>query len=242
MHSLKFTSFFTHSTTEGKKMIQEDLSQIKFGKLKLWENEIFQLIKKDIKSEYLRQHPEFVLKHFHKRAVDKLTAEEIVKACVRELADGNEAFAEWAIARWVMKNGEIYQYFATELTKINPKFDEITSIADDVAALLLKVAIAQFGAKRTYLFSVMNSVSFSPSTFESLKSAAEQEPVAVVEDVAELSVDAVKAHYETQIQKLTDKYEKRLQGLEKKYVIDTEGLKKQIAQLHKKLGEHSCVR
>ncbi len=223
-------------------MIQEDLSQIKFAKLKLWENEIFQLIRKDIKGEYLRQHPQFVSKHFQKKATDKLTADEIVKASIQEIAEGNEAFAEWAIARWVMKNGEIYQYFASELMKINPKFDEIESIEESTAARMLKEAVAQFGAKRTYFFAVMNSVSFGLKTFEALRAAAEAEPVETAQEVSEESIEAVKARYEAQIQKLTDKYEKRLQGLEKKYVIDTDGLKKQIGQLHKKIGELSSVR
>lgn len=223
-------------------MIQEDLSQIKFGKLKPWESEIFQLIRKDIKGEYLRQHPQFIHKHFQKKAIDKLTAEEIVRAASQEIADGNEAFAEWAVARWVMKNSEIYQYFASELMKINPKFDEIALIQDDVAERLLKMATVQFGAKRTYIFAVMNSVSFSQQTFDKLRAAAEAEPSVVNEEVVGETVEAVKAHYEQMIQKMTDKYEKRLQGLEKKYIVDTEGLKKQIAQLHKKLGEQSCAR
>lgn len=223
-------------------MIQEDLSQIKFAKVKLWENEIFQLIRKDIKGEYLRQHPQFVHKHFAKKAVDKLTAEEIINASIQEIADGSEEFAEWVIARWVMKNAEIYQYFATELVKINPKFDEITEIADESAERIIKEAVMQFGAKRTYLFAVMNSVSFSAKAFELLKAAAIAQPAPAVQKQEGESVEALKAHYETQIQKMTDKYEKRLQGIEKKYIVDTEGLKKQIAQLHKKLGELSSAR
>jgi hypothetical protein len=224
-------------------MIQEDPSQVKFGKLAPWAAEIFQLIKKDLKGEYLRQNPQFVHKHFQKKNVEKLTNEDLVQACTQEISDGNEAFAEWAGARWVMKNAEIYQFFATELTKINPQFDQIEVIPEGVETNMLKTATQHFGAKRTYIFAVLNAVRFSQKAYEQLRAAAEAEvetsPAVKVEGE---TVESVKARYESMIQKMTDKYEKRLQGLEKKYVVDMEGMKKQISQLHKKLGELSCVR
>src|SRR5690242_12352675 len=101
-------------------MIQEDPYQLKFAKLLPWAAEIFQAIKREIKGDYVRQHPQFVYKHFQKRALDKLTMEEITAACTQEITDGNEEFAEWVVTRWVMKHAEMYQYFATELSKINP--------------------------------------------------------------------------------------------------------------------------
>ncbi|MBY0529362.1 MAG: hypothetical protein K2P51_04140 [Rhabdochlamydiaceae bacterium] len=232
-----------HSTTEGKKMIQEDTSQVKFGMLAPWAAEIFQIIKKDLKGEYLRQNPQFARKHFQKKNIEKLTNEDLVQASVQEISDGNEAFAEWAGARWVMKNAEIYQFFALELTKINPQFDQIELIPENVELSMIKTAVESFGAKRVYIFSILNAVRFSPKGYEQLRAQAslDVETVAEAKEEGE-SIESVKARYESMIQKITDKYERRLQGQEKKYAVDMEGMRKQISQLHKKLGELASVR
>lgn len=224
-------------------MIQEDTSQVKFGMLAPWAAEIFQIIKKDLKGEYLRQNPQFARKHFQKKNIEKLTNEDLVQASVQEISDGNEAFAEWAGARWVMKNAEIYQFFALELTKINPQFDQIELIPENVELSMIKTAVESFGAKRVYIFSILNAVRFSPKGYEQLRAQAslDVETVAEAKEEGE-SIESVKARYESMIQKITDKYERRLQGQEKKYAVDMEGMRKQISQLHKKLGELASVR
>lgn len=220
-------------------MIKEDLYKVKFQKLQPWLNEIMSVIKKDLKNEHLLKTPSFVKKHFPKRAIDKLTNEEFAAAYLKEVAEGDEELGENIVARWVMKNAELYQFFASELSKVNPKFDEIESLSPETGAQLLNTSIGQFGAVTTYIFSVMNAVVLSEEQMLKLREMAiaqtAQTPIKE-EKNSFLSIEQTCEHYEKEIRKLTEKYEKRMQGVERKYVQDVEGLKKQISQLHKKMG------
>lgn len=220
-------------------MIKEDSCKIKFERLVPWTTEIFQLIKKDLKNEHLLKTPAFVQKHFPKRALDRLTTEEMAAAYLKEMSEGDEELGEKVITRWVMKNAELYQFFVTELSKINPKFDEIESFAPEMGSCLFRTSVAQFGAIPTYIFCVMNAVVFAQEQMQTLRElalAAAAQPQSQVEKNVFESVDAVKQHYEKELRKLMEKYEKRLQGLERKYFQDMEGFKKQIAHLHRKMG------
>jgi hypothetical protein len=216
-----------------------DEYRIKFERLQPWISKVFQGIKKDLLAEHLLKTPSFIKKHFPKRALDKLTNEEFAAAYVKEVVEGDEDLGENIIARWVMKNGELYQYFATELSKINPKFDEIENISEEVASTLLNTSIEQFGATKTYIFCVMNAVVIPDVEMLKLRELAlsQVERVKSEEDKNLFqTVEQASAHYEKEIRKLTEKYEKRVQGVERKYAQDVEGLKKQISQLHKKLS------
>jgi len=152
-----------------------------------------------------------------------------------------DELGEWLTTRWVLKHAELYQFFAGELTKINPKFDEIAQIPSENAQLMLRYSVNQFGATTTYIFSILNSVMFAEEDYLKLREAAlkELETKVIAEESAfpQETVEAIKSRYEKEIQKLTDRYEKRLQGVERKYFQDVEGLRKQISQLHKKIGE-----
>ena len=222
-------------------MIKEDTSKVKFEILSPWIVGIFQAIKKELKNEHLLKTPSFAQRHFPKRGLDKLTTEEFAAAYIKDIEEGDEELAERVITRWVMKNGELYQFFATELSKINPQFDEIESLSPEASAFILNTSVSQYGAAPTYIFSILNAVVFTKEQLSKLRemalaetkhSAAEPQ----TEKSAFESIDALKSHYEKEMRKLTEKYEKRLQGVERKYVLDTDGLKKQIAQLHRKLG------
>jgi len=224
-------------------MIQEDAYSVKLEKLTPWKVEIFQSIKKDLRNEHLLKTPSFVQKHFAKRPLDKLTAEEFAEAYLKEIAQGDEELGEKIVARWVMKNAELYQFFATELSKINPKFDEIESLSPEASSSLLNTSVSQFGAVATYLFSVMNAVVLTEEQFSKLREMALSESAQAkpLEEKREFAtISSLKEHYEKETRKLTEKFEKRTLGLEKKYVQDVEGLKKQIAQLHKRLGSKGC--
>lgn len=214
-------------------MLKEDLYKIKFNKLLPWAQEIFHPIKKDLKNDHLLKNPSFAQKHFPKRAVDKLTTEEFAAAYMQEIVEGDEELGEKVVARWVMKNAELYEFFATQLSKVNPKFDEIESLTPEVSAFLLNASLAQFGAAATYIFCVMNAVVLTEEQFAKLRE------LALVKE-EQVTTEPVK-DYEKEIRKLTEKYEKRIQGIERKYIQDVEGLKKQIAQLHKKLVEKSVA-
>jgi hypothetical protein len=226
-------------------MIKEDTYSVKLEKLQPWRAGIFQAIRKELRNEHLLKTPSFAQKYFAKRPLDKLSVEELADAYIREIAEGNEELGEKVVAHWVMKNAEVYQLFATELSKVNPRFDEIDSLPADVSALLLTTSLAQFGAVPTYIFCVMNAVVLTDEQFAKLRELALQEPSreSVMETGEEIvSIEALNERHEKEIRRLTEKYEKRLQGVERKYIQDVDGLKKQIAQLHKKLGaKGACV-
>lgn len=223
-------------------MIKELPYAKKFELLNDWHNEIFALIKKEIKQDHLRKEIAFAQKHFSKKAIDKIALEEIVAAYVKEIADGNEEVGEWVASRWVIKHGEIYHLFAQRLAEVNPKFDQIEQIPQKLAQELIAQCTAQYGAKATYIFSVLNSVVFSESDYALLRKLAGEEVSAKsAPAVEEESVEIVKERYENELRKLKDKYEKKVLGLEQKYVRDTEGLRKQIGQLQKRMGELSRV-
>jgi hypothetical protein len=211
--------------------------QRKFELLSPWGEEIVAAVRKELKSDHLPKHPQMVQKHFSKRALQKISAEEMVGAYLSEVAGGNEEVSAWVASRWVIKHAEIYHFFAAKLAEINPKFDEIERIPDDRARAFMEQASLQFGPKRTYIFSVLNAVVFPEAIMQELRTRAEEDSddVAREEAAADESVEAVKERYEREIVKLTDKYEKRLLGFHKKYTQDTDGLKKQIAQLQRQL-------
>jgi DNA repair ATPase RecN len=223
-------------------MIKEDPYQIKFDKLSPWIIDIFQVIKKDLRNDHLFKSPAFVQKHFPKCSLDKLTIDEFANAYVKEFAEGNEELGEKVVARWVLKNADLYQFFVAELSKINPKYDEIDCLSAEIGSFLLSTSISRFGATATYIFSVLNAVVFTDEQFRKLREMAllEKSQAKPLEEKRIFeSIEAVKEHYEKEMRKLTEKYEKRMQGVERKYIQDVEGLKKQIAQLHKKIGERS---
>lgn len=220
-------------------MIKEDPYKIKFQKMDPWICDIFQVIKKDLRNEHLLRSPVFIQKHFSKRSLDKLTIEEFSNAYVNEVAEGDEELGEKIVARWVMKNAEIYHFFVTELSKINSKYDEIEELPLDTSSFLLQTALDRFGATLTYIFCILNSVVLTEEQLLKLREVAllEKSQMPAQEKPILKSVEAVQEYYEKEIRKLTEKYERRMQGIERKYVQDLEGFKKQIAKLHKKLGE-----
>ena len=220
-------------------MIVEDSYKIKFEKIQPWISTIFQVIRKDLKNEHLLKSPVFIQKHFSKRSLDKLTLDEFSEAYVKDIMEGDEELGEKVVARWVLKNAEIFQFFVAELSKINPKYDEIQSLPSEVSAHLLNTSVQEFGSTITYLFCILNSVVLTQAQLVKLREMAilEQAEVKPVEEKSLFeSMDALKNHYEKEIRKLTEKMEKRVQGVERKYVQDVEGLRKQIAQLHKKMS------
>lgn len=225
-------------------MIKEDPYRTKFEKLQPWVVDIFRVVKKELRNEHLLKAPAFAQKHFPKRGLDKLTNEEFAAAYIQEIAEGDEELGEKVVTRWVMKHAELYHFFATELSKINPKFDEIESLSPEASSFLAGASASQFGASATYIFCVMNAVVLNEESFQKLKGAAlaEKAHAAPQEEKPSFeSVEVVHDHYAKEMRKLVEKFEKRIQGIERKYVQDVDGLKKQISQLHKKLGEKTVA-
>ena len=128
-------------------------------------------IKKDIKNELIKFDYATFKKLFGKCYVAKLTVEELAPPLFQEIST-NPKLEDWIVERWVEKHVEMYRFFAQHLSKVNPNFDEIQSLPDEVGEAIANAAIAKFGVKETYLFSVLNKVAFSPALFEKLKNQA----------------------------------------------------------------------
>ena len=200
-------------------------------------------VKKDLRNDHLKKDWAFVKKYFGGKNVNKLSSEELTEGYRQALKqeEKSEELAEFITNRWLFKNSEVYQFFEDKLSKINPNFQEIKEIDLPAAQQIVKDANAQFGPVRTYLFSILNSVSFPPSVFDALSKQAKQEIIdskkEAEEDAVLQSQASIESHYQEKIARLTDKYEKKLLGMQKKYVIDMDALKKQVALLQRKLSE-----
>jgi len=222
-------------------MLKEATYKEKFVTLKKWMPSIIEAVKKDLRNEHLKQDFLFIKKYFPGKNINKLTTEELVDGYFAAIQseDNGEDIAEFITNRWLLKNGDIYNYFETELRKINPDFTAIEEIEKPQAKRMVEESTKEFGAEGTYLFSVINSVAFSDEIFKELGQKAEQEAktakMQAEESFAKQSVEQMQRSFEQQIARLSDKYEKKLSGLQKKYTQDTEALKKQISALQRKI-------
>ncbi len=210
--------------------------------LKSWMPEIIESIKKDLRAEHLKKDVVFHKNYFHSKNPQKITSEELCEGYTQALADSNlsEHLGEYVSNRWLLKNSEIYYFFEKELSAITPNFSDLDLLEEAPAAALADKASSEFGPKRAYIFSVMNSVVFPKKVFEQLEKAAktetEQQKTAEEDAVKSKSLEDLKVHYETLISRLSDKYEKKLSGLERKYHQDVDMLKKQVSTLQRKLS------
>lgn len=210
--------------------------------LKEWGPAIFDEIKRDLKNEHIKQDYVFAKKYLGGKPAQKLTLDELVTGYLNavEQEEQGEKIAEFIANRWMMKVTDVYGLFEKELSRINPDFQAIEELPEAEGDKLIDKSVAEFGAPKTYLFAVINSVCFSKKQFEALKKRAESEKKREEEDLVKLKETAnfedLKKEYETKLSKMEEKYEKKIQGHEKKYLVDTAGLKKQIATLTRKLN------
>lgn len=224
-------------------MLKNATYKEKFAIIHEWIPSIVEEIKKDLKNEHLKEDWQFAKKYLPGKNLGKVTKEDLVQAYTAALneSEESEALAEYMANRWLLKNTELYSYFETKLSQINPNFSEIEEIDHERSKEIVAGAVQEYGPLRTYLFSVINSVVFPKQVYQDLgKLAKEDEHKKAKENDAleeRRSVDAMKLHYEQQISRLTDKYEKKLSGLQKKYIQDVESLKKQISNLQRKINE-----
>lgn len=223
-------------------MLKDSTYKEKFSKLQTWMPLIVETIKKDIKNEHLRKDAGFVKKYFPGKNPSKLTSGEISEVYSHAIANGDSAeqLAEFIANRWLLKHSHIYSYFEEELGKVNPNFNEIEKLDQEIATKIMEGAVQQFGAIATYLFCILNSVVFPDEVYKKLSHDATKR--ALEEKTEEkisaegASLEELKRSYDQHIARMTDKYEKKITGLEKKYLQDVEALKKQIASLQRKLN------
>lgn len=223
-------------------MLKDATYKEKCSMLKSWMPQIIETVKKDLKNEHLKKDFKFVKKYFAGKNLNKLTTQDFVEAysSALEQEENAEEIAEFVTNHWLLKNTELYEYFETALSQISPNFTELSEIESNKSQEIVDKSVGNFGAQRTYLFSVMNSVVFPKEIYEKLdKRAKEAQKKAEHEEAIQqkhTAHESLKQHYEEQIARMTDKYEKKLSGLERKYFYDTEALKKQIIALQKRLN------
>jgi len=203
----------------------------KFNWIKEWHPYFFSQIRRDIKNEHLRNDPGFAKKYLGK-TLPKAEVEELVDGYRKAIEDGRDEIIDFLFQSWLMKKGDIYLYFAEELSKISEDFTTLESIDKEKADDIAERACHQFGALDTTIFALINGVVFPPALFDELKKKSNKEEKTKKENAQEQSKLKEKEDlindYELKIQRLTDKYEKKLLGLEKKYQTDVAALKKQI--------------
>lgn len=213
----------------------------KFAELREWIPYLIESIKKDLKNDHLKKDIYFVKKFLANKNIHKATTQELGKAyqdAIQEEEKGEE-LGEFMASRWLLKNTELYEFFEKQLSQISSDFTNLEEINPKQAHVLIDAAIHQFGAPRTYLFSVLNSVVFPSESFHFLRDRAKQQYESQERETQEIeehsSQEQLQQKFKREIDKLTDKYEKKLSGLQKKYITDVESLKKQISLLQRKL-------
>lgn len=210
-----------------------------------WLESIIETVKKDLKNDHLKQDYKFSKQYLSGKNVNKIDSAELAGAYREAIQshDKGEEIAEFIANRWILKKSELYYFFETELSKVNPNFTEIQELDDAKGKALLDHAVDQFGALDVYIFSYLNSVAFSPSLFQTLKKRAETDEKRNQEEsrvrAEQEGIDALKRNHELEISRLTDKFEKKLLGLQRKYNQDVEALKRQLANLQKKLQSNA---
>lgn len=146
-----------------------------FAKLEPWHYAIFSDVKKDLRKEHLKHDKAFFRTYFGSKVLLRLTVEDLLEVYPAVIAKGHEQLAEFVVNRWLLKHLDIYTFFETHLKKINPQIEQITAIDQSLTNDLIAQAFSQFGAVNTYIFCIFNSVSFSPETFEYLRTCAHNE-------------------------------------------------------------------
>lgn len=221
-------------------MLKETGYQEKIEMLTPWLEEIFETIKRDLKNEHLKVDRQFCKKYLLGKSPGQITVPEMVEAYRKDIAVGNESLGEFIATRWLLKNTDIYGYFEEKIKALSDDFEKLEVLPQDLSDSLMHSSVTVFGAKKTYVFSVFNSVVFPQSTYMRLKELASEEThladqAHTVQRTHE-TLEAMHLRHSREIAALTDRFEKKINGMQKKYLADVEALKKQVALLQKKLA------
>ncbi len=224
-------------------MLKEATYKEKFQILKKWMPEIADSVKKELKNDHLKKDWMFAKKYFAGKNLNKITTSDLADGYVSAIANEEKAeeIGEFISSCWLLKNGEIYHYFEEELKKINPDFSSIEKLDPADSKKIALGAAEEFGAFKTYVFSILNSVAFQDAELKQLESFAEKDLLGnkVKEEAEEKhqSIEGATKAFDLKLARLTDKYEKKILGLQKKYTEDVGAYKKQIAILQAKLNQ-----
>lgn len=213
----------------------------KFHLLKEWMPAIVESVKKELKNEHLKQDFAFVKRYLPGKNIQKIEMQELADAYLQALnaSEDAEEIGEFIATRWIVRHSDIYHYYETQLRKINEDMTAIESLTDAQASALIEGGKDDFGYLNGYIFSVLNSVSFSDAQLAEYRKKAAQELSQKRESAAHAAetknIEQIKRNCELEVARLTDRYEKKLIGLQKKYTEDVAQLKKQIGHLQRKL-------
>ncbi|MCH9609082.1 MAG: hypothetical protein S4CHLAM45_08450 [Chlamydiales bacterium] len=222
-------------------MIKESGYQEKIELVEPWFDQVIEVVKKDLKQEHIKIDRDFCRRYFMGKGANMISSEEMAQAYLKDIAGGNTGLGEFIASRWLLKNTDIYNYFDEKLRVLTPDFEELEEFEQSLAQSLLEESISQFGAARSYIFAIFNSVVFSDEIYHNLRELALKqtglEKKQKEEKEIERSLEAMQKRHDREIAALGDRYEKKLSGLRKKYLNDTTLLKKQLNTLQKKQSD-----
>lgn len=220
-------------------MLKETGYQEKIEWVKPWLPQIIEQIKRELKQEHLRIDREFCRRYFLGKGANSVTVAQMADAYAIDIAAGNIGLGEFIATRWLVKNTDIYNFFEEKLKSVTPDFEQLEELELSLSQALKDGAIAAFGAVRTYLFVVLNSVVFPEEVLSSLRKLAEEETTSKhrkeEKERIEKSIESMQKRHDRELRTLLEKHESRLAGLQKMYFKDTEMLKEQIRRFQKKL-------
>ncbi len=224
-------------------MLKETGYQEKIEMVKAWLADIMEVIKRDLRNEHLKVDKTFCKRYFFGKNPLQVTTEEMASAYEKDIAQGNVGLGEFIATRWLLRNTDVYGFFEEKIKSIHADFENLEELSLEESNLLLENAIAQFGATRTYIFSVFNSVVFPREVYDRLKKLAETETKEAHQQYEEqetaATLEALQKRHAREVAAMSNRFEKKISGLQKKYLQDVETLKKQVSQLQKKLSETS---
>lgn len=222
-------------------MFKDSSYREKFQELHRWFPLMIGEIKKDLKNHHLKTDKNFFRKYFSGKLIQKITLEELISAYTDALGQENgENLGEFLSNRWLLQNSDLYYHFEKKFQEMAIDFEKIEQLEKNPAETMMQSSIEEFGAIKTYIFSVLNGVVFPKETFEKLAKLAKEENVykekLQIEKTEKTTIEELKKEHERELIRLTDRYEKKISGLQRKYQMDVDGLKKQISQLQRKIN------
>lgn len=221
-------------------MLKDAGYNVIFELISPWMVEVLDVVKRELRAEHLKIDPVFCRRYFLGKSPNHLTSEEMAVAYSKDIAEGNVGLGEFIATRWLLKHTDVYGFFLERLKEINPDFESIGEIPEPMASTLMEEAILRFGAKKSYLFSIFNFVTFPSEVYKKFRERALAQTKELNEkkekEEEAKSIEALKSRYEREILASNDRFEKKLSGLQKKYLADVASLKKQIGQLQRKLS------
>ncbi len=208
----------------------------KFELLGPWMPHLIPLIKGDLKREHLKRDIAFVKAHFSTKDLSRISLGELTQVYTRVLPNKDmERLGELVTNLWLLKHGDIYRYFESQLSKVTSDFTTLESLDEELSKPIADGAIKEFGPIDAFLFAVLNSVVLSPESYERLQKLAKVAQEQIAKSEAPIVLVADDKDHAKEILRVQEKYEKKLAGLQQKYLHDVDVLKKEITRLRQKL-------